>query len=235
MNEPPGERTVQAGARRCGACSLCCSVLRVDELAKLGGRPCLHQQPGGGCAVHAARPSVCRAYRCAWLGGAFGEEDRPDRLGAVLDLVARGQSIHLVVRQADPRARDRSERLRAIIAETRRSMPVEIRDVDDVLDPDRRWWLLKAGLTEEGEELEIAGDEIRVIRDGRVVERRHAAWPVRVLRRIAQRVQRRRISRWPAHEERMRRLGLPAVRDGKLREQSPELRESPDVDPRRTP
>jgi len=198
-------------------------VLRVDELAKLGGQRCVHQQPAGGCAVHASRPAVCRAYRCAWLGGAFGDEDRPDRLGAVLDLVARGPMVHLVVRQADPQALDRSARLRAIVSETRRSMPVEIRDVDDVLDPDRPWRLLRAE-----EELELAGDEVRVLREGRVVSRRRAAWPARVLRRIAQRVQMLRLSRWPSHEERMRSLGLPGVLAGNLRDGSP-------ADPRRSP
>lgn len=207
MRDDPGST-----ARRCGACSLCCTVLRVDELAKLGGRACLHQRSGGGCAVHDARPGVCRAYRCAWLRGAFAEDDRPDRLGAVLDFVARGQSVQLVVRQAQPRALEQSDRLRAIVAETRRSMPVEVRDVEDVLDPGRPWRLLRPVQPGDPDEaLELAGDEVRVLRDGRVVARRRAAWPVRVLRRVVQRYQTWRLRRWPSHEERMRRLGLPGV------------------------
>lgn len=199
--------------RTCGSCSLCCTVLRVDELAKLGGRPCLHQSPEGGCRVHADRPAVCRAYRCAWLGGAFQEDDRPDRLGAVLDLVPRGQVIHLVVRLAGDEQQEevlaRSPRLRELVAETRLGMPVEIRDVEDVLDPDRPYRLLQP----DGDELEIEGDRVRVIRGGRVVSERRAAWFERVIRHLRQRLEAWRLQRWPSHEDQLARLGLPG---GKL-------------------
>jgi Fe-S-cluster containining protein len=195
--------------RECGACSLCCTVLRVDELAKLGGRPCLHQLPAGGCAVHDRRPDICRAYRCAWLGGAFEDDDRPDRLGAVLDLVPRGHVIHLVVRQVAADAGGRSPRLQEIVAETRRSMPVEIRDVADVLDADRPYRLLQP----DGDELEIAGDIVRVHHDGQLVSERRASWLVRGVRRIAESLRARRLRRWPSHEERLAQLGLAS---GKL-------------------
>ena len=67
-----------------GDCSLCCQVLRVDELAKLGGVPCIHQDVGAkGCSIHPSRPKICRAYRCLWLSGGLAEADRPHRLGAV--------------------------------------------------------------------------------------------------------------------------------------------------------
>ena len=156
-------------------------MLRVDELAKLGGRPCLHQRPEGGCAVHARRPGICRAYRCAWLAGAFGDDDRPDRLGAVLDLVTRGDAPRLVVRQQAEDAYARSERLREIVAEARRTMPVELRDASDVLDPDRPYRVLEPG----GDELEIAGDVVRVRRDGRLVEERRAPWLERTVRALS--------------------------------------------------
>ena len=87
--------------------------------------------------MHAQRPEICRAYRCAWLEGAFEETDRPDRLGAVLDFQSRGDSVRLVVRQMDAGALARSPRLQEIVSEVRRSLPVEIRDVDDVLASDR--------------------------------------------------------------------------------------------------
>lgn len=196
------------GKRVCGPCSLCCTVLRVDELAKLGGRSCLHQLAQGGCAVHASRPGICRAYRCAWLGGAFEDGDRPDRLGAVLDLVPRGPVIHLVVRQADGRALERSPRLGEIVEETRASMPVEIRDVDNVLDGDRPYRILVA----QGEERRIEGEHVRVLRDGRLVEELRAPWLERQVRRIVQHLRGRRLRRWPSHEEQLARLGLPGVK-----------------------
>jgi Fe-S-cluster containining protein len=201
-------------ARECGACSLCCTVLRVDELAKLGGRPCLHQLPAGGCGVHEVRPAICRAYRCAWLGGAFEADDRPDRLGAVLDLVPRGHVINLVVRQVDAGAFGRSARLREIVAEMRQTLPVELRDVDDVLDADRPYRLLQP----DGDELEIAGDRVRVHRDGALVSERRASWPARGVRRIAERLRARRLRRWPSHEERLAQLGLAS---GKLSARGP--------------
>jgi hypothetical protein len=179
-------------------------VLRVDDLAKLGGRSCLHQRSEGGCAVHAVRPGICRAYRCAWLGGAFEDGDRPDRIGAVLDLTSRGDSVRLIVRQVERGAFDRSERLREIVAEVRRSMPVEVRDVGDVLDPDRPYRILQPG----GDDFEIEGDRVRVFRDGQLRSEKRAPWLERVVRRVQQRVQAWKLGRWPSHEERVTLLGL---------------------------
>jgi hypothetical protein len=181
--------------------------LRVDELAKLGGRACLHQRPEGGCAVHARRPPVCRAYRCAWLSGAFEERDRPDRLGAVFDLVPRGDEIRLVVRLRVAGSLDGSARLHEIVEETRRSMPVEVRDVDDVLDPDRGYRLLQPN----GEDLEIAGDRVRTFRDGHFVSERRAPLLARLFQRFASRIRARLLRRWPSHEDRLAHLGLPGV------------------------
>jgi hypothetical protein len=123
----------------------------------------------------------------------------------VLDLVARGDAIRLVVRQARPDAFEHSSRLREIVAETRRSMPVELRDVDDVLDPDRPYRVFEPS----GEDLEIAGDRVRVYRDGALVGERRAPWLERTLRGISQSIDRWRLSRWPSHEERVTLLGLP--------------------------
>ncbi len=179
-------------------------MLRVDELAKLGGRPCLHQVAEGGCAVHALRPEVCRGYRCAWLQGAFGEPDRPDRLAAVLDFQNRGDSVRLVVRQMDAGALDRSSRLQEIVSEVGRSMPVEIRDVEDVLASDHAYRVLQP----DGDEIEVEGDRLRVWRQGQLVAERRAPWLERTLRAIQQRFQGWRLRKWPSHEERATLLGL---------------------------
>src|SRR5262249_34032310 len=140
-----------AGGRACGACSLCCTLLRVDELAKLGGVRCVHQRAEGGCAIHARRPEVCRRYRCLWLSGA---------LGAVLDLASRGGLPELVVHEREPGAFDASPRLRAIAERYRAAMPVRVLPGGGVMDPDRPFRVLLPG----GEEQRIAGDRIEIWR-----------------------------------------------------------------------
>ena len=149
---------------------------------------------------------MCRAYRCAWLAGAFGDADRPDRLGALLDFVTRGDAVHLVVRQADGDAPQLASRLQQIVADTRRSMPVEIRDVEDVLDADRAYRVLHPG----GAEHRIEGDRLQIMEGGRVVAERRAPWLERCVRSLVEHVRARRLRRWPSHAERLARLGLPA-------------------------
>ncbi len=170
--------------RRCGPCSLCCSVLRVDPLRKPAGQDCPSQRVGrseGGCAIHERRPPVCRRYRCLWLQGGLEPGDRPDRLGAVLDLVTRGETPALLVHEAEPGAYERSERLRALIERFRVAMPVRILDTRDLLDPDRpSRRLLPGGLEERS-----AGDWLLRLRDGVVVERRRLPPLDRWLRRLA--------------------------------------------------
>lgn len=193
----PGAAPARADAagppRACGGCSLCCVVLRVDELRKLGGTPCAHLgPPGSGCSIHASRPGICRRYECLWLRGWFEPEDRPDRLGAVIDLDPSGGVVRLAVRLASPDAFERSTRLRAIAERMRESMPVRITDTDDVLNPERPYRVLLAG----GEEHRVEGDVTRVLRPGLPVEERRAPWLERTLRRLVLRLQQRRLRRW---------------------------------------
>ena len=168
-------------ARACGECSLCCTLLRVDELGKLGGIPCVHQDVGEkGCSIHAERPEICRAYRCLWLSGGLEEADRPDRLGAVLDIVAEGPVVRLEVREAQPGRLEASARLASIAESYRLSMPVRITDVGDVLDPDRSYRLLLPG----GEEHRVQGEWTEIHRPGQSVERRRLPWLERRVRRL---------------------------------------------------
>jgi hypothetical protein len=124
----------------------------------------------------------------------------------VLDLVPRAEIIHLVVRQASPDALDASPRLREIVDEMRVSMPVEVRDVEDVLDADRPMSLLLPG----GVEQRVEGEWLRVLRDGQLVEEIRAPWLERQLRRGLQKLNAWRLGRWPSHEDRLARLGLPS-------------------------
>lgn len=72
--------------RSCGSCTACCTIVGVAELEKPPGKPCVHEVPKVGCRIYADRPASCRTYQCLWLLGALDDqEDRPDRLGVVLD------------------------------------------------------------------------------------------------------------------------------------------------------
>lgn len=181
-----------APARACGECSLCCSVLRVDELAKPAGTPCPQLRPEGhGCGIYQRRPGICRVYRCLWLRGGLAEADRPDRLGAVLDVVAHGLIPRLEIRQARPGTFDASPRLREIADRYRESMPVRITDTEDLGDPDRHFRVLLAA----GEEQRVRGDHMTFYRDGRRVETQRLGWPERLARRLAVWLRRRRLRR----------------------------------------
>ena len=184
--------TGDAGAGRdCGACSLCCTLLRVDELSKRGGVDCLHQRPEGGCGIYAERPGICRAYRCAWLQGRFAEADRPDRLGAVLDFVNHGGRLMLEIRQAREGAFDASPRLRAIAEAQRALLPVRVMDVADVMDPDRPFRVLLA----DGEEQRVTGDTVEIHRPGQATEVRRLPLVERLARRAILRLRALRLRR----------------------------------------
>jgi hypothetical protein len=168
----------------------------VDELAKLGGTPCLHQRVEGGCAIHPRRPEICRRYRCLWLRGGLDPGDRPDLLGAVLDLASRGGLPELVVHAAEPGAFDRSLRLREIALRYRDSMPVRILDSECVLDEGRPYRVLLPG----GDEQRVAGERIELWRAGALVAESRLPWLERLARRAmlaATRLRLRRHRRGP--------------------------------------
>ena len=86
-------------ARECGECAVCCVVLNVDtpEFQKMPGKPCAHLCEGGsGCAIHATRFPVCRAYHCGWRYLApLGDAWRPDRSGVLVDFQHDDLPAHL--------------------------------------------------------------------------------------------------------------------------------------------
>lgn len=69
--------------RRCTKCTVCCTVMGVDEIGKPERQPCPHLGRRG-CTIYATRPESCRTFECGWLRGVGTGIDRPDRLGAVL-------------------------------------------------------------------------------------------------------------------------------------------------------
>lgn len=189
-------RDAAAGAssgRSCGACSLCCTVLRVDALRKPGGTPCPELgPPGTGCSIHPTRPPICRRYRCLWLQGGLDEEDRPDRLGAVPDLVSEGAATRLALREAAPGAFDASPRLQEIAARFRRTMPVRISTAADVQNPDAPYRMLLP----DGVEHRVQGEWTTVTHaDGRR-ERLRLPWLERRVRQLVLGLRRLRQRGW---------------------------------------
>lgn len=74
--------------RECGACTICCTVLRVDspDFRKPEDTPCRHLGTQG-CTIHAVRPDICRTWFCAWRRvEGMAEEARPDRSGLLVSL-----------------------------------------------------------------------------------------------------------------------------------------------------
>jgi hypothetical protein len=90
--------------RTCGDCSLCCKLLRIEELNKPAGRWCPHCAPGrGGCGIYDGRPQECRTFNCAWLMLAhLGPEWHPTRARMVLTFEASGKRIVLHVDPGSP-------------------------------------------------------------------------------------------------------------------------------------
>lgn len=67
--------------RDCGACTVCCQSLWIDEpeLKKQPGILCANCLSGKGCQIYQTRPPICRNWHCEWRKmEAFGPEWRPD-------------------------------------------------------------------------------------------------------------------------------------------------------------
>ena len=197
MNSSPSPEitAVPQRERECGPCSLCCRVLRVDELKKLGGVLCQHQLAKGGCGIHESRPGICRAYRCLWLQGGLEDADRPDRLGAIVDILTQAAETRISIQEANPGAFDSSSRLQEITNQYRQTMTVRLVEAGNFLDPDRPFRILLA----DGEEQRVEGEWIATIRNGETVSRQRMPWLQRLARRISIFLRERRV-RQSGHE-----------------------------------
>lgn len=73
--------------RTCGGCTACCFTHQIRDINKPMGTWCTHCKVGSGCEIYDTKPPACTNYRCAWLKGLGTEDDRPDKVNAVLDFV----------------------------------------------------------------------------------------------------------------------------------------------------
>lgn len=86
--------------KTCGPCTMCCKVMRVDELEKPGGVMCAHARPGRGCGIYDTRPVSCRSFQCVWLMDAeMPHRFRPDQTKVVLDQDHEGRRL---IARCDP-------------------------------------------------------------------------------------------------------------------------------------
>ena len=98
---------VQAPAtgRECGACTMCCKVLRIAALQKPRDVWCVHCKPGKGCGAYDTRPAECRDFFSGWIQlSTLGPEWRPDRSKLVLAQEAGGGRFIVHCDPASPSA-----------------------------------------------------------------------------------------------------------------------------------
>jgi hypothetical protein len=96
---------VPVAGRDCGTCTLCCKVLRIDEVESPAGEWCKHCAPGKGCRIHPERPDRCRDFYCMWLSQeGLGPEWKPERSKIVLRSELNGQRLAAHVDPGSPGA-----------------------------------------------------------------------------------------------------------------------------------
>jgi hypothetical protein len=79
---------ITTSERSCGKCTACCTALQVTEIEKPDYVRCTHLRTGSvtGCGIYPSRPDSCRSWKCLWLRGVGEKQERPDKLGIVLDV-----------------------------------------------------------------------------------------------------------------------------------------------------
>ncbi|HEU0070067.1 MAG TPA: hypothetical protein VFS04_02115 [Alphaproteobacteria bacterium] len=91
MSEPVA---TAAPGKDCGACTLCCKVMRIDALGKADGTWCDHCAVGSGCKIHTSKPDECTVFYCGFLQDPrLGEEWRPSKSKFVLVAEMGGRRI----------------------------------------------------------------------------------------------------------------------------------------------
>lgn len=87
--------------RRCGDCSLCCTVMAVREIDKPSNVKCDKLTVMGRCSIYADKPASCTAFKCLWLQGLMPENMKPSRSRVVGDANSEGNIVVLHVSPFD--------------------------------------------------------------------------------------------------------------------------------------
>lgn len=153
------------GDHRCGACTLCCTVMRVAmDPPKPEYVTCRHCT-GAGCSIYADRPDPCQGFQCLWLVSqttpalAMPAELRPDRCGVAIDVNAAGSVMAHCARPASWRR----EPIRSWLLAYARSTTVilELPGGAELLAPDGATErLVKVGVHESGNRLYARAAEL---------------------------------------------------------------------------
>lgn len=92
-------------SRSCNGCTLCCTAIRVDSMAKPEWTHCRHIEPGVGCRIYTTRPDDCRNWNCGYLQDEqIAEHWYPRQCGMVLYLDERVPALEVRVDPANPAA-----------------------------------------------------------------------------------------------------------------------------------
>lgn len=70
--------------RDCGGCTLCCTLLSVQDINKQAREECRYVCEDG-CSIYDRRPHSCNRFNCLWLKGDVPERAKPDKVGVVFD------------------------------------------------------------------------------------------------------------------------------------------------------
>jgi hypothetical protein len=91
--------------RTCGTCTLCCTVVGVEELNKPAGVTCSYAAAGSGCTIREQRPRSCRRFFCGWrLDPNIDSLWKPSICGFVLTISLRHASMLVMVDPTRPLA-----------------------------------------------------------------------------------------------------------------------------------
>lgn len=91
--------------RECGACTMCCWLLRIEALDKPEQTLCRHCEAGAGCTVYDTRPEACREFYCGWRALPFaGAHWYPPDCGMMIYPMAAEKRLAVHVDPARPDA-----------------------------------------------------------------------------------------------------------------------------------
>lgn len=158
--------------RTCGGCQACCEVIGIypdNDRSKPPTSPafekCEHQCEDG-CAIYSRRPTPCFVYRCMWHLGWGSDDDRPDKLGLILE--AHPDAKHIVAIVETRSDAHKEERATIRLLQIRAQVPIVLVTPygggEEMLinaDQELADWVKKQGLLNIGKPLQEHRNEAR--------------------------------------------------------------------------